>query len=82
MNLFTKKKNELHPENIPELQYWSGKWGITIRQLNEAIVDTGSTDIGRLKAHLRKNHISKTHFLGWIRTFTGKFSSAKLTGYH
>ena len=75
-----RKSNELHPENTWELQYWSSKWGITIRQLNEAIVDTGSTNIDQLKLHLRKNKISKTHFLGWIRTFTGKISSAKLNG--
>lgn len=80
MNLFIKKRNELHPENTSELQYWSGKWGITIRQLNEAIVDTGSTNIDQLKSHLRKNKISRPHFLGWIRTFTGKINSAKLTG--
>ena len=80
MKLFTRKNNELHPENSSELQYWSGKWGITIRQLNEAIVDTGSTNIRQLKDHLRRNNVSKPHFLGWIRTFTGKISSAKLTG--
>jgi len=81
MNIFLRKENELHPENVSELQYWSQKWGISIRQLNEAIVDTGSTNLSFLKSHLRKKHISKTPFLGWIRTFTGKINSAKLTGY-
>ena len=81
MNFFNQKHTQLHPESIVELQYWSKKWGITIRQLNEAIVDTGSTDISFLKNHLRKNKIAQVPFLGWIRTFTGKMNSAKVNGY-
>jgi hypothetical protein len=79
--LFFNPKNELHPESIVELQYWSKKWGISIRQLNEAIVDTGSTDINALKTHLKKNKIVQAPFLGWMRTFTGRLSSTKLNGY-
>jgi hypothetical protein len=81
MNFFSRKNTELHPESTVELQYWSNKWGITIRQLNEAIVDTGSTNIPYLKAHLQKNKIVRMPFLGWVRTFTDKMSSPKFTGY-
>lgn len=81
MNFFIQKNTELHPESIVELQYWSKKWGITIRQLNEAIVDTGSTNIPYLKAHLKKNNIVQVPFLGWIRTFTNRINSAKLIGH-
>ncbi len=79
MKFFSHKITELHPESIVELQYWSNKWGISIRQLNEAIVDTGSTNISFLKAHLKKNNIVQVPFLGWMRTFSNKMNSAKLT---
>ncbi|MDQ3110162.1 MAG: DUF3606 domain-containing protein [Bacteroidota bacterium] len=78
MNFFSQKNSELHPESVVELQYWSKKWGITIRQLNEAIVDTGSTNIDYLKSHLKKNRIVQLPFLGWMRTVTDKISSARL----
>jgi hypothetical protein len=78
MNFFSPKNSELHPESIVELQYWSKKWGISVRQLNEAIVDTGSTNIQYLKMHLRKNNIVQMPFLGWMRTFTEKISSARI----
>ncbi|MEO5643917.1 MAG: hypothetical protein ABIQ40_03370 [Bacteroidia bacterium] len=81
MNLFIQKNTELHPESIVELQYWSNKWGISIRQLNEAIVDTGSTNIPYLRTHLIKNNIVHVPFLGWIRNFTNKFNSIKLIGH-
>ena len=80
MKFFNQHPKELHPESMADLQFWSKKWGITVRQLNEAIVDTGSTNISFLKSHLKKNHISQIPFLGWIRTCTNKFSY-KTSGY-
>lgn len=81
MNIFSQKNTELHPESTIELNYWAKKWGITIRQLNEAIVDTGSTNIPYLREHLKRKNIVRMPFLGWIRTFTDKMNAPKLTGY-
>ena len=80
MGFFSNKITELHPESVVELQYWSKKWGISIRQLNEAIVDTGSTNVQYLKMHLKKNKIvQQIPFLGWVKTFTAKTTSPKFT---
>jgi hypothetical protein len=80
MGFFSNKITELHPESVVELQYWSKKWGISIRQLNEAIVDTGSTNLQYLKMHLKKNKVVQMPFLGWVKTFAAKSNSPKLSG--
>ena len=44
----------IHPEDVNNMQYWSKKWGITSRQLSDAILDTGSIRTADLKEYLRK----------------------------
>ncbi|MBL7930400.1 MAG: hypothetical protein JNL60_00775, partial [Bacteroidia bacterium] len=41
MSLFVKRMI-LHPENRNELAYWSKKWGVNVRQIDDAILESGS----------------------------------------
>lgn len=50
--LFTRTHTEIHPENFYELQYWARKLRVSVRDLNEAIIDTGSVDIDVLRRQL------------------------------
>ena len=51
-----KPKNTIiHPEDTNNLVYWTRKWGVTIQQLNNAILDTGSVDLLQVKKHLKKD---------------------------
>ena len=45
----------IHPEDTNNLVYWTKKWGVTIQQLNNAILDTGSVDPLQVKKHLKKD---------------------------
>lgn len=60
----------IHPENIQEMQYFTAKWGITLPQLNEAIVDTGSVDIEQLKNHLREKGMLHFTWMRWLQSLS------------
>ncbi|HOZ86229.1 MAG TPA: hypothetical protein PL029_00660 [Bacteroidia bacterium] len=50
------QQNIVHPEDNNNVNYWTKKWGVSIRQFNDAILDTGSLNPVRLKEHLKKNN--------------------------
>ncbi len=49
------KDTLIHPEDSSNLLYWTKKWGVTIRQLNDAILYTGSVSPARIKEYLKKD---------------------------
>lgn len=49
------KDTLIHPEDSNNLHYWTKKWGVSVRQLNDAILDTGSVDSNRVKEYLKKD---------------------------
>jgi hypothetical protein len=48
--------NLVHPEDSSNISYWTKKWGVSIRQLDDAILYTGSLNPVRLKEYLKKDH--------------------------
>ncbi len=54
MRIIFKKNEEVHPENILELEALSKKWKITLPELCRAIVETGTTNTRQLKDHILK----------------------------
>ncbi|MFL5753370.1 MAG: hypothetical protein ACJ76F_08185 [Bacteroidia bacterium] len=77
------KNRIIHPEHEHELSYWAGKWGISVRQLELAIIDTGQVNAKFLKDHLRdrgllfsfSNFFSKLKKCGNMRKDRGYFST-------
>lgn len=47
------KNQIIHPEEQQDLKYWANKWGISVRQLNLAIIDTGSVNTQNLRTYLK-----------------------------
>jgi hypothetical protein len=45
----------IHPEDKNNLHYWTKKLGVTIFQLNDAILYTGTLDTDKIKTYLRKD---------------------------
>jgi len=45
----------IHPEDTNNLNYWTKKWGVSLRQLNDAILYTGSLNTERVKDYLKKD---------------------------
>jgi hypothetical protein len=73
LNRKQKMKNRIiHPEHQEELSYWAGKWGISVRQLQLAIIDTGQVNVKFLKAYLRHK--------GFLFSFRKLFLQLKKTG--
>jgi hypothetical protein len=73
MKLFGYKNIVLRLDNSLEVEYWAGRLGVTVRRLNEAIVDTGSTNVAELKDHLKKKGFIMSPLTGWLRSFSGSF---------
>lgn len=48
--------NQIHPEDTNNLFYWAKKWGVSTRQLNEAILYTGSLNVEEVKIYLKKDN--------------------------
>jgi hypothetical protein len=44
----------IHPEDHTDVRYWAKKWGVSARQIFDAIIDTGSLDPGQIKQVLRE----------------------------
>ena len=49
------KDTLIHPEDPGNLIYWTKKWGVSVKQLNNAILDTGSVNSLQIKEYLKKN---------------------------
>lgn len=45
----------IHPEVTGHMEYWSRKWGVSTRQLHNAIMETGTLDAAALKSQLKAN---------------------------
>lgn len=58
---------QVHPEDKANVVYWSTKWGVSIRQLNDAILATGSLNAMRLREYLKKDTWYKMPFFGLTR---------------
>ena len=56
MNYFTSspKRLTIHPEDQNDLAYWTRKWGVDARQINDAILETGSLRLQDIKNALVK----------------------------
>lgn len=75
MNSFLTRQIFLHPEEPGNLEYWAAKWGITVKQLSEAIVDTGKLNISEIKSHLIKKKLVKSN--AWINSLMHNFLERK-----
>lgn len=68
MNLFSKRL-VLHPENGQELAYWTKKWGVNVRQIDEAILESGSIQLKDIRSTLaKKGYVDKLNYMlhHWI----------------
>lgn len=57
----------IHPEDSSNILYWTKKWGISTRQLSDAILHTGSTNSIQLKNYLKKDIWYYAPFFGLLR---------------
>lgn len=67
MNSFSKRSSVIHLEDGNDLAYWTKKWGVNVKQINEAILETGSIKLEDIRNVLRKKGIVGLSF--WIRKF-------------
>jgi hypothetical protein len=49
------KDTLIHPEDNNNIHYWTKKWGVTTRQLSDAILYTGSVNSMHVKEYLKKD---------------------------
>jgi len=68
MNYFATKRSFIHPEDQNDLTYWSRKWGVNERQINDAILETGSTRMEDIRNVLKKKGIVGSLSL-WLQRF-------------
>lgn len=73
MKIIFKKSEELHPENIYELEALCKKWSITLNELCRAIVETGTTNTKELKAHLRAGKFNLRRNFSLRRIYAGMY---------
>ena len=52
--IFFSKRSVIHPEDNTDLAYWTKKWGVNVRQINHAIIETGSINLADIKNALKK----------------------------
>lgn len=71
MKIVFLKSEDLHPENVTELEALSKKWKITLNELCRAIVETGTTDTRLLKAHIKKGKTNLNQNFGFKRFYSG-----------
>jgi hypothetical protein len=57
------KNQFIHPEEPQDLDYWASKWGITVNQLRNAIIDTGCVNALLLHSYLRQKGVFSFHGL-------------------
>jgi hypothetical protein len=46
----------IHPEDSSDVRYWAKKWGVSARQIFDAIIDTGSLDPKQIRQVLRERN--------------------------
>ena len=63
------KDTLVHPEDSNNIVYWTRKWGITRRQLSDAILHTGSVNPVQLKAYLKRDIWYQSPLFGLLRFF-------------
>ncbi len=63
----------IHPEDNNNLNYWSKKWGVSSRQLTDAILDTGSIRTSDVKDYLRKRVYFYSPLFGIWNVIKAKF---------
>lgn len=78
MNSPVASQNFLHPEEPGNLEYWAAKWGVSVKQLNEAIVDTGKLNTREIKLHLRNKKLIKYSGHPWINNVMYKLWSGRI----
>ena len=74
MNHFTTKRSVIHPEDQNDLAYWTRKWGVNTREINDAILETGSVRLADIKEVLRRKGS-----LGSISLWLHRFFKGSLT---
>jgi|GEM_PF-2396061 len=74
MNYFTTKRSVIHPEDQNDLAYWTNKWGVNARQINDAILETGS-----IRMEDVKNVLIKKGAFGSFSLWLHKFLRGPLT---
>lgn len=67
------KDTLIHPEDNSNIMYWTKKWGITRRQLSDAILHTGSVNPLHVKEYLRKDLWYYAPLVGLFRILKLKF---------
>jgi len=68
------KDNFIHPEDAGNIVYWTKKWGVSIQQLHEAILYTGSLNSEKVKAYLKKDIWYYSPVGGLIKFFRTTFN--------
>lgn len=67
------KDTLIHPEDNSNIIYWTKKWGVTRRQLSDAILHTGSVNPLRIKEYLKKDLWYYSPLAGLFRILKLKF---------
>ena len=80
MQFFIPQEQYVHPEDKKNLLYWAHKWGVSTRQVNEAIIDTGSISVEVLREHFKKNNQLQFPLLSWFRSVSGRIAAARYPG--
>jgi hypothetical protein len=68
------KRSVIHPEDQNDLAYWTRKWGVNAREINDAILETGSIRLQDIKNVLRKKGAMNNFPLWLHRLFRGDLS--------
>ncbi len=61
------KDTLIHPEDSNNILYWTKKWGVSARQLSDAILHTGSVNPACLKEYLKHDIWYYAPFFGLLR---------------
>ena len=76
MNSFTTKRAFIHPEDDNDVAYWTHKWGVNARQINDAILETGS-----IRTKDIRDVLIKKGSLGSLWLWAHRFFKGSLTLY-
>ncbi|MES2761151.1 MAG: hypothetical protein V4677_03050, partial [Bacteroidota bacterium] len=49
------RRDVIHPEDTNEVKYWTKKWDVNVRQIYDAILETGSVKLTDIRKALHKN---------------------------
>ena len=64
-----QKQAQIHLDTPGEIQYWPNRWGITPRQLKDAIINTGSINLLEIREYLKQEGVLSTT-TAWLRSLT------------